>query len=89
MSRYLHPPNTSLFVRNVADDTRSEDSRRECGRYGPIVDVCFPLDFYTRHPRGFAYVQLEDVPIISKLCLCLFWCQYFLLNHLLCWHLYA
>lgn len=22
MSRYLRPPNTSLFVRNVADDTR-------------------------------------------------------------------
>ncbi|CAM2104763.1 unnamed protein product [Caretta caretta] len=41
MSRYLRPPNTSLFVRNVADDTRcvSEDLRREFGRYGPIVDV--------------------------------------------------
>uniref|UniRef100_A0A2K5QEJ4 RRM domain-containing protein n=1 Tax=Cebus imitator TaxID=2715852 RepID=A0A2K5QEJ4_CEBIM len=49
MSRYLRPPNTSLFVRNVADDTRSEDLRREFGRYGPIVDV------------GFAYVQFEDV----------------------------
>ncbi|POI35742.1 hypothetical protein CIB84_000500 [Bambusicola thoracicus] len=23
MSRYLRPPNTSLFVRNVADDTRT------------------------------------------------------------------
>ncbi|KAJ1176433.1 hypothetical protein NDU88_001713 [Pleurodeles waltl] len=57
MSRYLRPPNTSLFVRNVADDTRSEDLRREFGRYGPIVDVYVPLDFYTRRPRGFAYVQ--------------------------------
>ncbi|MEJ1282264.1 serine/arginine-rich splicing factor 10 [Cricetulus griseus] len=42
---------------NVADDTRSEDLRREFGRYGPIVDVYVPLDFYTRRPRGFAYVQ--------------------------------
>nr|BAK62032.1 FUS-interacting serine-arginine-rich protein 1 [Pan troglodytes] len=25
--------------------------------------------------------------IIGKSCLCLFWCQCFLLNHLLCWHL--
>ncbi|KAH0631138.1 hypothetical protein JD844_005290 [Phrynosoma platyrhinos] len=57
MSRYLRPPNSSLFVRNVADDTRSEDLRREFGRYGPIVDVYVPLDFYTRRPRGFAYVQ--------------------------------
>lgn len=54
-------PNASLFVGNVADDTRSEDLRREFGRYGPIVDVYVPLDFYTRRPRGFAYVQFEDV----------------------------
>ncbi|KAB0397214.1 hypothetical protein E2I00_015106, partial [Balaenoptera physalus] len=32
---------------NVADDTRSEDLQREFGRYGPIVDVYVPLDFYT------------------------------------------
>ncbi|XP_014441726.1 LOW QUALITY PROTEIN: serine/arginine-rich splicing factor 12-like [Tupaia chinensis] len=61
MSRYMRPPNTSLFVRNVADATRPEDLCREFGRYGPIVDVYIPLDFYTRHPRGFAYVQFEDV----------------------------
>lgn len=48
-------------MRNVADDTRSEDLRQEFGRYGPIVDVYVPLDFYTRRPRGFAYVQFEDV----------------------------
>uniref|UniRef100_A0A4W3ILI9 RRM domain-containing protein n=1 Tax=Callorhinchus milii TaxID=7868 RepID=A0A4W3ILI9_CALMI len=36
---------------------RPEDLRREFGRYGPIVDVYVPLDFYTRRPRGFAYVQ--------------------------------
>ena len=61
MSRYLRPPNTSPFVRNVADDTRSEDLCREFGCFGPIVDVYAPLDFYTRRPRGFAYVQFEDV----------------------------
>ncbi|KAL7987901.1 hypothetical protein Chor_006820 [Crotalus horridus] len=57
MSRYTRPPNTSLFVRNVADATRPEDLRREFGRYGPVVDVYIPLDFYTRRPRGFAYIQ--------------------------------
>ncbi|KAJ1057492.1 hypothetical protein K5549_000262 [Capra hircus] len=60
MSPYLRPPNTSPFVRNVADDTRSEDLCREFGRFGPIVDVYAPLDFYTLHRRGFAYVQFED-----------------------------
>ncbi|XP_028984692.1 serine/arginine-rich splicing factor 10 [Betta splendens] len=61
MARYMRPPNTSLFVRNIADESRPEDLRREFGRYGPIVDVYIPLDFYTRRTRGFAYVQFEDV----------------------------
>ncbi|XP_070767513.1 serine/arginine-rich splicing factor 10 isoform X4 [Enoplosus armatus] len=61
MARYLRPPNTSLFVRNIADDSRPEDLRREFGRYGPIVDVYIPLDFHTRRTRGFAYIQFEDV----------------------------
>ncbi|XP_056597132.1 serine/arginine-rich splicing factor 10-like isoform X4 [Triplophysa dalaica] len=61
MSRYMRPPNTSLFVRNISDKSRPEDLRREFGRYGPIVDVYVPLDFYSRRPRGFAYIQFEDV----------------------------
>uniref|UniRef100_A0A2K5RUI5 Serine/arginine-rich splicing factor 10 n=1 Tax=Cebus imitator TaxID=2715852 RepID=A0A2K5RUI5_CEBIM len=43
------------------DDTRAENLRREFGRYGPIVDVYVPLDFYTRRPRGCAYGRFEDV----------------------------
>ena len=27
------------------------------GKYGPVSDVYIPLDYYTRQPRGFAYVQ--------------------------------
>uniref|UniRef100_A0A9J8DH17 Serine/arginine-rich splicing factor 10 n=1 Tax=Cyprinus carpio carpio TaxID=630221 RepID=A0A9J8DH17_CYPCA len=65
MARYMRPPNTSLFIRNISDDSRPEDLRREFGRYGPIVDVYVPVDFYSRRPRGFAYVQypfmFEDV----------------------------
>uniref|UniRef100_A0A8C9QRE4 RRM domain-containing protein n=1 Tax=Spermophilus dauricus TaxID=99837 RepID=A0A8C9QRE4_SPEDA len=69
-SCYLHPPppNTSLWVRNVADDTRSEDLRREFGRYGPIVDVHVPLDLYTRWPRGFADVQFQDRWFLNTVC---------------------
>ncbi|XP_037129963.1 serine/arginine-rich splicing factor 10 [Syngnathus acus] len=61
MARYLRPPNSSLFVRNISEESRPEDLRHEFGRYGPIVDVYIPLDFYTRRPRGFAYIQFEDV----------------------------
>ncbi|XP_067281818.1 serine and arginine rich splicing factor 10b isoform X2 [Pseudorasbora parva] len=61
MSRYMRPPNSSLFVRNISDESRPEDLRREFGRYGPVADVYIPLDFYSRRPRGFAYIQFEDV----------------------------
>ncbi|KAM9824199.1 uncharacterized protein ACB057_019013 [Neosynchiropus ocellatus] len=57
----MRPPSASLFVRNVSDESRPEDLRREFGRYGPVVDVYIPLDFHTRQPRGFAYIQYPDV----------------------------
>ncbi|KAH9524621.1 Serine/arginine-rich splicing factor 10 [Bulinus truncatus] len=57
MSRYSRPPNSSLYVRNVPDGTRPEELRAMFGKYGPITDVYVPLDYYTRRPRGFAYVQ--------------------------------
>ncbi|XP_070541137.1 serine/arginine-rich splicing factor 12-like isoform X2 [Ptychodera flava] len=62
MSRFgSRPPNTSLYVRNVPDGTRPEELRQLFGKYGPISDVYVPLDYYTRRPRGFAYVQFEDI----------------------------
>ncbi|XP_071946851.1 serine/arginine-rich splicing factor 12-like [Antedon mediterranea] len=61
-SRYgSRPPNSSLFVRNVPDGSRPEELRKLFGRYGPISDVYIPLDYHTRQPRGFAYVQFEDI----------------------------
>ncbi|XP_013378730.1 serine/arginine-rich splicing factor 12 [Lingula anatina] len=59
-SRYSRPPNTSLYIRNVPDGLRPEELRTLFGKYGPISDVYVPLDYYTRRPRGFAYVQFED-----------------------------
>ncbi|MBZ3880407.1 Serine/arginine-rich splicing factor 10 [Sciurus carolinensis] len=60
MSFYLSTPNRSLFARNLAYNTRFEESLCKFGPYGPIVSVYIPLDFYTRCPRGFPYVQFED-----------------------------
>ncbi|XP_800412.2 serine/arginine-rich splicing factor 10 [Strongylocentrotus purpuratus] len=62
-SRYgSRPPNTSLYVRNLPDDvSRAEDMRNLFGKYGPISDIYIPLDYYTREPRGFAYVQFDDI----------------------------
>ncbi|XP_077499172.1 serine/arginine-rich splicing factor 12-like isoform X2 [Amblyomma americanum] len=60
-SRYSRPPNSSLFIRNVPDGTRPDDLRSLFGKYGPLTDVYIPVDYYTRRPRGFAYVQFEDL----------------------------
>ncbi|XP_061194210.1 serine/arginine-rich splicing factor 10-like [Saccostrea echinata] len=64
MSRYSRPPNSSLYVRNVPSNERAEDMAEELralfGKYGPLTDVYVPVDYYTRQPRGFAYVQFED-----------------------------
>lgn len=35
----------------------ADDLRQLFSRYGPIQDVYIPLEYYTREPRGFAYVQ--------------------------------
>ncbi|XP_032222702.1 serine/arginine-rich splicing factor 10 isoform X2 [Nematostella vectensis] len=61
MSRYSRPPNSSIYVRNLHPDTRPDDLRRMFGKYGRITDVYIPLDYYTREPRGFCYVQFEDI----------------------------
>jgi len=60
MSRYSRPMNSSLYVRNVPDGTRTEELKSLFGKYGPISDVYIPLDYYTRRCRGFAYIQFED-----------------------------
>ncbi|ESO03496.1 hypothetical protein HELRODRAFT_157132 [Helobdella robusta] len=57
MSRYSRPPNSSLFVRNVPDEARTEELKSLFTKYGPVSDVYIPLDYYSRRPRGFAYIQ--------------------------------
>jgi RNA recognition motif-containing protein len=43
---------------------RPEDVRKMFGKYGPITDVYVPMDYFTRQPRGFAYIQY---PYFSKI----------------------
>jgi len=51
----------SLFIRNVSDECRQEDLKDEFSRFGEVSDVYIPLDYYSKRPRGFAYVQFEHV----------------------------
>ena len=36
---------------------REDDLRKIFGKYGEISDVYIPLDYYTKEPRGFSYIQ--------------------------------
>ncbi|KAF3638648.1 Serine/arginine-rich SC35-like splicing factor SCL30A [Capsicum annuum] len=51
---------TSLLVRNLRHDCRSEDLRRPFGQFGPVKDIYLPRDYYTGEPRGFGFVQFVD-----------------------------
>lgn len=44
----------------------SDDLRDLFSRYGPIQDVYIPMDYYTREPRGFAYVQYPNYKCVYK-----------------------
>lgn len=66
----IHSCFFALFLKHF----RPEDLRREFGRYGPVVDVYIPLDFYTRRPRGFAYIQyplFHCIVIAVHCCYCI------------------
>jgi hypothetical protein len=44
----------------------AEELRALFGKYGPLTDVYVPVDYYTRDPRGFAYVQYPLKLTIGK-----------------------
>ncbi|XP_047939355.1 serine/arginine-rich SC35-like splicing factor SCL33 isoform X2 [Salvia hispanica] len=51
---------TSLLVRNLRHDCRTEDLRGPFGEFGPLKDIYLPRDYYTGQPRGFGFVQYVD-----------------------------
>ncbi|OWA51682.1 putative Serine/arginine-rich splicing factor 12 [Hypsibius exemplaris] len=47
----------SLHISGVADHVRTEDLYDRFGKYGQLLDVYIPLDYYSRRRRGIAYIQ--------------------------------
>ncbi len=37
-----------------------EDLKKIFGRYGRIVDITLPLDYYTRDAKGYGFVEYEE-----------------------------
>ncbi|KAI5015306.1 hypothetical protein ZWY2020_056696 [Hordeum vulgare] len=50
----------SLLVCNIPLSCTPEDLRVPFERFGPVQDVYLPKDYYTREPRGFAFVEFVD-----------------------------
>lgn len=44
-----------------------EDLKKIFGRYGRIVDITLPLDYYTRDAKGFGFVEFEESRDAGKL----------------------
>ncbi|KAF4696359.1 hypothetical protein FOZ60_000810 [Perkinsus olseni] len=50
----------SLLVRNLPDDLNPMRLRDAFERFGYVRDVYIPLDYYSKRPRGFGFVEFDD-----------------------------
>lgn len=51
---------STLCVRNLTENVTRKDLQNEFGRFGNIVDIMIPVDFYTRLPKGYCFIEYED-----------------------------
>lgn len=47
----------SVLVKNLKFETSPSRVRKIFERHGPVRDVYIPLDYFSRRPRGFAFVE--------------------------------
>ncbi|CAJ0637313.1 14107_t:CDS:2 [Entrophospora sp. SA101] len=51
---------SSLFVSRLSSRTTTEDLEETFREFGRLKDVYIPRNYYTREPRGFAYIEYYD-----------------------------
>ena len=51
---------TSVLVRHLNYKTSVDELRKVFAEFGEVVDVYLPLDYHTRRPRGFGFVQFSN-----------------------------
>ncbi|CAI2180817.1 11213_t:CDS:2 [Funneliformis geosporum] len=59
-SSYADRMSRSLFVSGLSRRTTIEDLETAFKEFGRLKDVYIPRDYYTREPRGFAYIEYYD-----------------------------
>eukprot|EP00920_Eleutheroschizon_duboscqi_P021187 GHVT01049879.1.p1 GENE.GHVT01049879.1~~GHVT01049879.1.p1 ORF type:complete len:154 (-),score=20.12 GHVT01049879.1:420-881(-) len=50
----------SLLIRNLSFFTSPQAVREAFEVHGPVRDVYLPLDFFTKKPRGFGFVEYQN-----------------------------
>ena len=48
---------STLCVRNLAENVSLKDLQNEFGRFGNIVDIMIPVDYHTRMPKGYCFIE--------------------------------
>jgi len=61
-------PNTSLYVRPIDETMRPDEVKAHFAQHGHIRDVHIPIDFNTRKPRGFAYIEFQNLNEAQEAC---------------------
>lgn len=54
------PPQVSLLIRGIGPNTGIGELRSIFEKYGQVKDVYIPMDFHTRVPKPFAFVEFFD-----------------------------
>ncbi|CAF0755283.1 unnamed protein product [Brachionus calyciflorus] len=60
MSRYRSGPSSTLYIRNISDRVRYDDLKRLFSKYGRVLDITIPLDYYSGMPKGFCFIEFDD-----------------------------
>ncbi|UJR37713.1 hypothetical protein I4U23_030408 [Adineta vaga] len=58
--RHQRNLSASLYIRGLAEKVRYDDLKKIFSRYGRIVDITLPLDYYTRDAKGYGFVEYEE-----------------------------
>ena len=56
----------SIFVGNVDYSTSTEELRNFFKECGAIERVTIPTDKFTKHPKGYAYIEFTDASSVIK-----------------------
>lgn len=58
----------SILVRNLNYRTPPEELKKVFSEFGEVTDVYLPLDYYSKRPRGFGFIQFTNAGDAQAAC---------------------